>query len=173
MSMERHIADGESSFVVLNVTPDFCKVGKNVVPFDICQTLQPEEADYARSVYARSEPVILITSMIDRVQGNAGSGLASGVSLGAGHTKVVEGYGTVLIESRMAARHDDLAEMNGKVIMAQDKPGQDKPRVPPVASGGKAPVSPGFTGNKTIGRIKTLQCSRDDAASGAQAAALE
>ena len=37
MSPERHIADGESQFVVLNVTPDFCKVGKKIVAFDICQ----------------------------------------------------------------------------------------------------------------------------------------
>lgn len=115
MSMERHVADGESSFVILNVTPDFCKVGKDIVAFDICQTLQPQEADYAKSVFARSEPVILINSIIDQVKGNAGSGVASGVSLGGGHSKVVEGAGTVFIESRMAARHDDLVEMNGKV----------------------------------------------------------
>lgn len=115
MSTERHIADGESSFVILNVTPDFCKIGNKIVAFDICQTLQPEEADYAKSVFARSEPVILINSIIDQVTGNAGNGVASNVSLANGHTKVIEGSGTVLIESRMAARHDDLVEMNGKV----------------------------------------------------------
>lgn len=112
--MERHIADGEASFVILSVTPDFCRVGKNIVAFDLCQVLPPEEADYAKSVFARSEPVILIDSIVDGVQGNAGSGIASGVSLGGGHCKVVEGAGTVFIESRMAARHDDLVEMNGK-----------------------------------------------------------
>ena len=115
MSPERHIADGESQFVVLNVTPDFCKVGKSVVAFDICQILTPEKADYAHSVLARSEPVLLIDSIVNAVQGNAGSGVNSGVSLGGGHTQVLAGSTTVFIESRMTARHDDLVEMNGAV----------------------------------------------------------
>lgn len=115
MGTERHIACAETTYVVLNVTPDFCKVGNQVVAFDISQTLAPQEADYATSVFAHSEPVLLISSIIDQVLGNAGSGVASGVSLGGGHSKVVAGSGTVLIEGRMAARHDDLVEMNGKV----------------------------------------------------------
>lgn len=115
MSTERHIADGETSFVILNVTPDFCQVGNCVVAFDISQTLAPQKADYATSVFARSEPVILIGSIIDQVQGNAGTGVASGVSLGGGHSKVIEGSETVLIESRKTARHNDLVEMNCKV----------------------------------------------------------
>ena len=113
--MERHVADGESQFVVLNVTPDFCKIGKRVVAFDICQVLTPQKADYATSVFARSEPVLLIDSIVDQVIGNAGSGVNSHVSLGDGHSKILAGSGTVFIESRMAARHDDLVEMNGQV----------------------------------------------------------
>lgn len=113
--MERHIADGETSFVILNVTPDFCRVGNSIVAFDISQTLKPEEADYAKSVFARSEPVLMINSIIDKVVGNAGSGVASNVSLGSGHSKIVEGSGTVIVESRMVARHDDLVDMNGQV----------------------------------------------------------
>jgi len=115
MSQERHIADGESQFVVLNVTPDFCRVGKDVVAFDICRILTPEKADYAHSVFARSEPVIMIDSIVNAVTGNAGSGVASGVSLGGGHSKVIAGSTTVFVESRMTARHDDLVEMNGAV----------------------------------------------------------
>ncbi len=112
--MERHIADAEVEFVVVNVTPDFCRVGKSVVAFDISQNLKPEEANYAKSVFARSERVLMIDSIVDHVKGNAGRGLASGVSLGAGHSKVLQGSGTVIVESRLAARHNDLVEMNGK-----------------------------------------------------------
>ena len=114
MSQERHIADGETCFIVFNVTPDFCRVGKSIVAFDISRTLAPEKSDYAHSVFARSEPVLLIDSIVDCVQGNAGRGLQSGVSLGGGHSKIIAASPTVIIESRQAARHNDLVEMNGK-----------------------------------------------------------
>ncbi|HEY5798651.1 MAG TPA: PAAR-like domain-containing protein [Burkholderiaceae bacterium] len=115
MSLERHIADAETAFVVLNVTPDFCRVGAAIVPFDICQILPPERAQYATSVFARSEKVLMVDSLIAGVLGNAGQGVGSTVSLGAGHSRVMAGATSVFIESRMAARHDDLVEMNGMV----------------------------------------------------------
>lgn len=115
MGTERHIADGETSFVILNVTPDFCQVGNCIVAFDISQTLKPEEADYAKSAFAHSAPVLLIGSIIDQVKGNAGSGVGSGVALGGGNSRIIEGSDTVYIESRRVARHNDLVEMNGKV----------------------------------------------------------
>ena len=115
MSMEKHIADGESSFIVFNVTPDFCKVGNRIIAFDICQTLQPQQADFATSVFARSEQVVLIDSIVAGVQGNAGTGVSSTVAQSDGHSKVIEGSTTVFIESRITARHNDLIEMNGKV----------------------------------------------------------
>jgi hypothetical protein len=113
MSSEKHIADAESTFVVVSVTPDFCKVGKAIIPFDISQTLSPEKARYASSVSARSKAVLLLDSVIQGVQGNAGKGLASGVSLGGGHSKITQGSATVLIESRQTARHLDEVQMNG------------------------------------------------------------
>lgn len=115
MSMEHHIADAEAEFLVYNVTPDFCVVNEVTVPFDISQLLPPEKASYAKTVFARSEKVILIDSIVDSVMGNAGSGVDSKVSLGGGHTKVIEGAGTVFVESRRVARDNDLVEMNGQV----------------------------------------------------------
>ncbi|MGJ7553605.1 PAAR-like domain-containing protein [Variovorax sp. RB3P1] len=113
MSMEKHIADAEAQFMVVNVTPDFCIVGNQVIPFDIVAILPPEKAAYADSVFARGEKVLMIDSIVQGVTGNAGSGVRSGVSLGAGNVQVVSGAQTVFVESRAVARHGDLCEMNG------------------------------------------------------------
>lgn len=113
---EKHVADAEAQFHILSVTPDFCQVGNSVVPFDIAQTMPPEKAKYAKTVFARSKPVLMIDSLIEGVKGNAGSGVQSQVSLGGGHSKIAEGSSTVFIENRMAARHDDLVDMNCRVI---------------------------------------------------------
>jgi hypothetical protein len=113
MSSERHIADAETRFMVVNVTPDFCVVGDRVVPFDIVSILPPEKAAYAQTVFARGEKVLMIESVVRGVAGNAGSGVRSGVSLGSGNVKVVSGSRTVFVESRAVARHGDLCEMNG------------------------------------------------------------
>lgn len=115
MGATKHIADAEAEFLVLNVTPDFCRVVGQIVPFDIMHTLKPEKADYAVSVFARGEKVLMVKSIVQGVVGNAGQGVKSNVSMGSGHVKVVEGSSTVLVESRAVARHGDLVEMNGKV----------------------------------------------------------
>jgi hypothetical protein len=112
MSDEPHIADAENSFFVLAVTPDICKVGKAIVAFKPFQTLPPEKAAYTTTVYARDEKVLLLDSLIKGVKGNAGKGIKSGVSLRKGHTQVIEGSQTVIIEDRLTARNGDEVEMN-------------------------------------------------------------
>ena len=113
MSEEKHIADAEVQFMVVNVAPDFCIVGDQVVPFDIVSILPPERAAYSDTVFARHEKVLMVGSIVQGVSGNAGKGIRSGVSLGAGNVKVVAGSQTVFVESRAVARHGDLCEMNG------------------------------------------------------------
>lgn len=113
MSIEKHIADAESRFMVVNVAPDFCIVGNQVIPFDIVSVLPPEKAAYAQTVFAHSEKVLMVDSVVKGVVGNAGRGVRSGVSLGAGNVKIVSGSQTVFVESRAVARHGDLCEMNG------------------------------------------------------------
>ena len=122
---EKHIADAEGCFGCNNVTPDFCKVGKDVIPFDINQTLTPEKASYAKSVFARGEQTLTIQSIIAGVDGNAGKGVKSGVSLGGGDSQVQEGSGSVFIEGKKTARHGDEVLMNG--AFAPGPKGQGKP----------------------------------------------
>lgn len=112
---ERHIADAESEYTVYNVTPDLCRVGSKVVPFEISQTLKPEKEDYAETVSSHSQPVLMVKSIIRGVKGNAGKGFtASQVSREKGHTRIVSGSSSVSVEGRAVARHNDQVLMNIK-----------------------------------------------------------
>lgn len=113
MSLAKHIADGETEFKVINVTPDFCKVGKSIIPFDIMQTIDSEKTSYTKTVFARGEKVLTVGSVVKGVKGNAGKGVISMVSGGKGYTKISSGASSVLIEGKKAARHLDTVHMNG------------------------------------------------------------
>ncbi len=88
-------------------------MGKDIIPFDICQVLEPEKAAYAKTVFARGEKVMMIDSIVKAVKGNAGQGVRSGVSLGSGDSKILQGSSTVFTEGRATARHLDEVLMNG------------------------------------------------------------
>lgn len=112
---EKHIADAESGFIIVSVTPDFCKVGDAIVPYDITQVLSSEKNRYAKTVFARGQKVLMVDSVVGAVNGNAGAGVQSGVSQGSGHSKILTGANSVFIEGRQSARHLDEVLMNGKV----------------------------------------------------------
>jgi hypothetical protein len=114
MSQTKHIADAESNFWVLNVTPDFCQVGNSIIPFDICQKISNEKTKYSKTVFARDEKVLLVDSVIKGVKGNAGKGVISSVSGGGGDTVIMQGSSSVIVEGKSVARHDDLVAMNVK-----------------------------------------------------------
>lgn len=109
---EKHIADREAQWVAINVTPDFCRVGDDVIPFDIARTLDRDKTLYAKSVFARGQPVLMIDSVAAGVKGNAGRGVKSGVSRAAGHVWMLEGSSTVYAEGRKVVRHLDQCLMN-------------------------------------------------------------
>lgn len=111
---DRHIADAEIGFKAINISPDFCRVGGKVVPFDIYRELPPERSNYAKLTNARSEKVLHVASVVSGVVGNMGRGVASGVSQGAGDTVVIEGSKSVRVEGQLVARHRDLCQMNVK-----------------------------------------------------------
>ena len=111
--MGKHIADAESKWRVVNINPDMCIVSGQVVPFDIYQELTPEKSNYSPNVRARSGRKVLHVNSINKgVIGNAGSGVSSGVSLGAGNTIITEGSKTVRVNGELCARHLDQCEMN-------------------------------------------------------------
>jgi uncharacterized Zn-binding protein involved in type VI secretion len=109
----QHIADGEGApFIVTNIVPDFCRVGKSVIPFDISRTLD-HECRYVPNVYARGEKVLTVDSVIHGNVGNAGSGIGSGVSRDGGYDKVLTGANTVRVNGKPVARNGDWVLMNG------------------------------------------------------------
>jgi hypothetical protein len=110
----RHIADAEAQFLVVNVSPDFCKVNGVVVPFDIYRKLPPEKSNYAKKVRARREKVLHVASIVKGVVGNAGQGVMSGVSQGGGDSVIIEGARNVRVEGQLCARHLDVCLMNVK-----------------------------------------------------------
>src|SRR5688572_12477871 len=94
-----HIADAESApFVIVNITPDFCLVDGDVIAFDIVQELVSERVAYAETVLARGNRTLTLGSVIKAVKGDAGEGVLTGTSTGAGHNLVIEGDPTVKIE---------------------------------------------------------------------------
>lgn len=113
--MSRHIADAESTFVVVNVTPDFCEVNGQVVPYDIYQELTPEKDGYSEDVEARGGKVLVQGSVVRGVVGNMGKGVLSGVAQSAGHTLLVEGESTVTVDGKPIVRHGHRCVMNVEV----------------------------------------------------------
>jgi len=114
MSQIPHVADAENEFRVVTITPDFCRVGKAIIPFFPTRVLKKEHNSYAQTVFARSEKILMVDSIVQGTTGNAGSGIKSGVSGESGHVQIIEGADTVLIEGRRVAREDDKCWMNCK-----------------------------------------------------------
>jgi len=112
----KHIANRENLAIALNINPDFCQVGDDVIPFDIARTLDHEKTLYAKTVYARGEPVVLRSTIASGVIGNAGRGIKSEVSRAEGHVEIIEdGPFTVFAEGRPVIRHLDECWMNAQV----------------------------------------------------------
>lgn len=112
MGQEKHAANSESRFLAVSITPDFCQVGDHIVPFDIVRTLDHEHSAYTQQVFAASKKMLLIDSVLQGVEGNAGHGIRSGVSLTAGNCKILTGTSAVMVEGRAIARQGDLLDMN-------------------------------------------------------------
>ncbi len=114
MSGSGHIADAESQFKVVNVTPDFCEVHGQVVPFDIYRDLTPERDGYAKRVNARGVRVLTVGSVVSGVVGNMGEGVISTVSQSGGDVVMIQGVPNVRAHGRAVCHDQDLCLMNVK-----------------------------------------------------------
>jgi len=111
---DKHVANREP-WVALNTDPDWCKVDDDVIPFDIGRTLDHELMLYAKTVFARGQPVVMLDSVAQGVEGDAGRGVNSKVSQDPGHVWVREGSTTVFAEGRPLSRHLDKVKMNSRL----------------------------------------------------------
>ena len=112
---DKHAANREP-WVALNTKPDWCEVDGDVIPFDISRTLDHELINYAKTVFIRGEPAVMLDSVAQGTDGDAGHGVShSTVSRGSGHVWVREGSPSVFVEGRPLTRHLDKVLMNSKM----------------------------------------------------------
>jgi hypothetical protein len=155
---DKHIADCESGFKVIAMGPDACKVGKPVIPFDSMQLLSSKKT-YSPDVFARSMSVLHQGCIIQGSQSNAGKGILTGTSGGAGHCIVLSGSPSVNINKQPAARHESMCAINNGNAMAQLNTGSAPPNAAIVAN--KQPCNDPPQPSKKLDELKTL---RDDIA---------
>ncbi len=115
MSGTPHIADAETDFFIISVTPDMCRVGKKVIAFEPMQKLTHQRYSYAKSVFSRDAAVLKVGSVVEGLTGNAGKGIHSGVAAKKGHSIVIPNQSSVWVEDRPVASHNDAVLMNGPI----------------------------------------------------------
>ncbi|MDT4812823.1 hypothetical protein FQZ97_457890 [compost metagenome] len=142
----RHIAHDSTEWLAVCSLPDYCKVGNAIVGFDTTATLdQPVKA--SPDVEARGTPVYRQDDLFKEVQGDAGSHIVAGTSLGSGHVRLLDGHDGMLINGLPPACHDSRVLINcnasgvggalGRVITRQESVTSSPS---PVAEPGERPM---------------------------------
>lgn len=108
---EKHIANAEASWSAVCVTPDLCKVGKKIIPFDSFRDLSHDRVA-SPDVNARGTPVYRISDWVEGTDSNAGKGIVSGTSGAPGHVQMLSDGTTVRVNGLVCARHETVVLMN-------------------------------------------------------------
>jgi hypothetical protein len=108
---EREIARKTNVAWAICTKKDYCRVGKDIVPFDIVCDLS-QATKYSPNVTANDKPVLAVTHKIPGMIGNAGSGVTSGVSQLAGYVLLNKGSSTVTINNQAAVGNGHDCLMN-------------------------------------------------------------
>jgi hypothetical protein len=120
---EREIARKTQIAWAINTKKDFCKVGKNIIPFDIVCDLS-KASSYCTNVTANGQPVLAFGHVIPGMVGNAGSGIESGVSGLAGTVVLTNGSPTVTVGDKATVRNGDDCKMNCDAAGKSNVPGK-------------------------------------------------
>ncbi len=124
----RHAANDSHEWKVVCSVPDFCKVGNAVVPFDSFATIG-NQTQSSPDVKAQGVPVYRVDDLHKGVQGDAGSHVVAGTSLGGGYVRFLSGQNDVKVNGRPLVRQDSTCLVNcngagiggalGKVVTTQ------------------------------------------------------
>ncbi|SHL34689.1 DUF4150 domain-containing protein [Phytopseudomonas punonensis] len=124
----RHAANDSHEWKAVCSVPDFCKVGNAVVPFDSFATIG-NQTQSSPDVKAQGVPVYRVGDLHKGVQGDAGSHVVAGTSLGGGHVKFLSGQNDVKVNGIPLVRQDSTCLVNcngagiggalGKVVTTQ------------------------------------------------------
>lgn len=155
---EKHIANAEASWSAVCVTPDLCKVGKKVIPFDSFRDLSHDMVA-SPDVNARGTPVYRISDWVEGTDSNAGKGIVSGTSGAPGHVQMLSDGTTVRANGLVCARHETVVLMNygagpntvGKLMTDQGAPLG-------VVENGKLPCN---DPPKTSDRLERLEAAKE------------
>ncbi|TBU96081.1 HNH endonuclease [Phytopseudomonas dryadis] len=137
----RHAANDSHEWKAICSVPDFCKVGNAVVPFDSFATLG-NQTQSSPDVKAQGVPVYRVGDLHKGVQGDAGSHVVAGTSLGGGYVRFLSGQNDVKVNGIPLVRQDSTCLVNcngagiggapGKVVTTQrsadtraEKPAQE------------------------------------------------
>ncbi len=108
--VSRHVAE-EGTWRAVASQPDFCRVGKDVLPFDSFAIINAQQRS-SPDVDARAAPVYREGDLHRGVLADAGSHVRAGTSLGSGHVKFVSGQDNVLVNGQPVVRHDSQCLVN-------------------------------------------------------------
>jgi hypothetical protein len=120
---EREIARKINIAWAINTKKDYCKVGKDIIPFDIVCDLS-KATSYSKNVTANGKAVLSVDHVIPGMVGNAGSGIESGVSGLAGTVVLTNGSPTVTTNDKSTVRHGDDCKMNCDAAKKSNVPGK-------------------------------------------------
>jgi Bacterial EndoU nuclease len=120
---DREIARKTEIAWAINTKKDFCRVGKDIIPFDIVCDLS-KATSYSKNVTANGKPVLSIDHVIPGMVGNAGSGIESGVSQMAGTVVLTNGSPTVTANGKGSVRNGDECKMNCDAAGKSNVPGK-------------------------------------------------
>ncbi|WP_317988217.1 DUF6531 domain-containing protein [Proteus vulgaris] len=109
------VGNKNADYCVIATGPDVCQVGNVVVPFDSFQQLSAEKT-YVSTVRVNGVPTLTVGSVIKGTQGNTGSGIISGTSLGRGNCVITSGSPTVRFCGQSAAFHGSDVLMNNNNV---------------------------------------------------------
>lgn len=118
---EKKIAHAVPELLAINTAPDNCKVGKQVIPFDITSKMSTA-INPSSNVNAITVPVLKLDTKLATVSGDAGKGVKSGTS--GGKVEILQASSTVYANGQQVPYHDSLCTMNdgntvGKLCTAQ------------------------------------------------------
>ncbi|WP_175905974.1 polymorphic toxin type 15 domain-containing protein [Burkholderia seminalis] len=131
-STSRHIAN-EDRWKAFTTSPDFCKVGNSVVPFDSYAIINNKQTA-SPNVFAAGKPVYRVGDLHHGVLGDAGQHVVSGTSLGSGYVKILSGQSNVIVNGQKVARDGSACKINCDASGNGGAPGKITTETVPVQS---------------------------------------
>lgn len=118
-----HAANNSDQWKAVCTSPDYCKVGNSVVPFDSYADIG-RETKSSPDVMAQGLPVYRVGDLHHGVKADAGRHIVCGTSLGSGYVQFLSGHDNVKVNGLPVVRHGSLCRVNCDASGFGGAPGQ-------------------------------------------------